>query len=156
LMLDRGFPIEYFIEGSRSRSGRMLSPKAGILAMTVQSFVSQHSRPLLFVPVYVGYEKLMEGGVYLEELEGKPKKAESLLGLLGAVRVLKQYFGKVHVNFGPPLALEEFLDRQHANWRTSPLTARPRGCTTWSRPLPRNLRATSILRQWSMQSTWWR
>jgi glycerol-3-phosphate O-acyltransferase len=120
LMLDRGFPIEYFIEGSRSRSGRMLSPKAGILAMTVQSFVSQHSRPLLFVPVYVGYEKLMEGGVYLEELEGKPKKAESLLGLIGAVRVLKQYFGKVHVNFGPPLALEEFLDKQHANWRSEP------------------------------------
>lgn len=120
LMLDRGFPIEYFIEGSRSRSGRMLSPKAGILAMTVQSFVREHSRPLLFVPVYVGYEKLMEGSTYLEELEGKPKKTESLWGLLGAVRLLRQHFGKVHVNFGPPLALEEFLDQQHANWREEP------------------------------------
>ncbi len=120
LMLDRGFPIEYFIEGSRSRSGRMLSPKAGILAMTVQSFVREHSRPLLFVPVYVGYEKLMEGSTYLEELEGKPKKKESLWGLLGAVRLLRQHFGKVHVNFGPPLALEEFLDQQHANWREEP------------------------------------
>lgn len=120
LMIDRGFPIEYFIEGGRSRSGRMLSPKAGILAMTIQSFVSRHSRPLLFVPVYVGYEKLMEGGTYLEELDGKPKKAESLLGLLGAVRVLRKHFGKVHVNFGPPVALEEFLDGQHANWRNEP------------------------------------
>ncbi|MHB8950836.1 MAG: lysophospholipid acyltransferase family protein, partial [Rhodoferax sp.] len=109
-----------FIEGSRSRSGRMLSPKAGILAMTVQSFVREHSRPLLFVPVYVGYEKLMEGSVYLEELEGKPKKKETLLGLLGAARVLRQNFGKVHVNFGPPLALEEFLDQQHAQWREEP------------------------------------
>jgi len=118
LMIDRGFPIEYFIEGGRSRSGRMLSPKAGILAMTIQSFVSRHSRPLLFVPVYVGYEKLMEGGTYLKELDGKAKKAESLMGLLGAVRVLSKQFGKVHVNFGPPLPLEEFLDSQHANWRT--------------------------------------
>jgi glycerol-3-phosphate O-acyltransferase len=120
LMIDRGFPIEYFIEGGRSRSGRMLSPKAGILAMTIQSFVSRHSRPLYFVPVYVGYEKLMEGGSYLQELDGKPKKAESLLGLIGAVRVLRKHFGKVHVNFGQPLALEEFLDSQHANWRNEP------------------------------------
>jgi glycerol-3-phosphate O-acyltransferase len=57
LMLARGFPIEYFIEGGRSRSGRMLTPKAGILGMTVQSFIREHARPLVFVPVYIGYEK---------------------------------------------------------------------------------------------------
>lgn len=120
LMIDRGFPIEYFIEGTRSRSGRMLSPKAGILAMTVQSYISRHSRPLFFVPVYVGYEKLMEGETYLKELDGKPKKSESLLGLLRAVRVLRKRYGKVHVNFGTPLSLEEFLDSQQANWRDEP------------------------------------
>lgn len=117
LMIDRGFPIEYFIEGGRSRSGRMLAPKAGILAMTVQSFVRSRSRPLLFVPVYIGYEKLMEGNTYLAELHGRPKKSESLIGLLGAVRLLKRNFGKVHVNFGPPLALAEFLDAHHPSWR---------------------------------------
>ncbi|MDP2809298.1 MAG: glycerol-3-phosphate 1-O-acyltransferase PlsB [Rhodocyclaceae bacterium] len=117
LMIDRGFPIEYFIEGSRSRSGRMLAPKAGILAMTVQSFVRSRARPLVFVPVYIGYEKLMEGSSYLAELHGRPKQSESLTGLLGAARLLKRNFGKVHVNFGPPLALAEFLDAQHPAWR---------------------------------------
>ncbi|MDA8255993.1 MAG: glycerol-3-phosphate 1-O-acyltransferase PlsB [Betaproteobacteria bacterium] len=117
LMIDRGFPIEYFIEGGRSRSGRMLMPKAGILAMTVQSFVRSRSRPLVFVPVYIGYEKLMEGKSYLAELHGKPKQSESLTGLLGAARLLKRNFGKVHVNFGPPLALAEFLDERHPDWR---------------------------------------
>ena len=117
LMIDRGFPLEYFIEGGRSRSGRMLAPKAGILAMTVQSFVRSRSRPLVFVPVYIGYEKLMEGKSYIAELHGRPKKSESLLGLIGAVRLLKRNFGKVHVNFGPPLALAEFLDLQHPAWR---------------------------------------
>ena len=117
LMIDRGFPLEYFIEGGRSRSGRMLAPKAGILAMTVQSFVRSRSRPLVFVPVYIGYEKLMEGKSYIAELHGRPKKSESLLGLIGAVRLLKRNFGKVHVNFGPPLALAEFLDLQHPSWR---------------------------------------
>ena len=123
LMIDRGFPIEYFIEGGRSRSGRMLAPKAGILAMTVQSFVRSRARPLVFVPVYIGYEKLMEGKSYIAELHGRPKKSESLLGLIGAVRLLKRNFGKVHVNFGPPLALAEFLDGQHPAWREEPFDA---------------------------------
>ena len=117
MMIDRGFPIEYFIEGGRSRSGRMLAPKAGILAMTVQSFVRSRARPLVFVPVYIGYEKLMEGKSHLAELNGRPKKSESLTGLVGAVRLLRRNFGKVHVNFGPPVALAEFLDDRHPSWR---------------------------------------
>ncbi|MCX7166450.1 MAG: glycerol-3-phosphate 1-O-acyltransferase PlsB [Rhodocyclales bacterium] len=117
LMIDRGFPMEYFIEGGRSRSGRTLAPKAGILAMTIQSFVRSHVRPLVFVPVYIGYEKLMEGSSYIAELHGRPKKSESLIGLVRAARVLKRNFGRVHVNFGPPLALAEFLEAHHPDWR---------------------------------------
>lgn len=124
LMIDRGFPIEYFIEGGRSRSGRMLAPKAGILAMTIQSFVRSRARPLVFVPVYIGYEKLMEGSSYLAELHGRPKQSESLSDLLAAARLLKRNFGKVHVNFGPPLALAEFLDTQHPDWRQESFDAR--------------------------------
>jgi glycerol-3-phosphate O-acyltransferase len=116
LMISRGFPIEYFIEGGRSRSGRMLVPKAGILGMTVKSYVREHVRPLVFVPVYLGYEKLLEGRAFVSELEGKPKQGESLWGLLGAVRQIKREFGKVHVNFGQPLALGEFLDRVRPGW----------------------------------------
>jgi glycerol-3-phosphate O-acyltransferase len=117
MMIDRGFPIEYFIEGGRSRSGRMLAPKAGILAMTVQSFVRSRARPLVFVPVYIGYEKLMEGKSHLAELNGRPKKSESLAGLIGAVRLLRRNFGKVHVNFGKPVELTELLDARHPSWR---------------------------------------
>jgi len=124
LMIDRGFPIEYFIEGTRSRSGRMLAPKAGILAMTVQSFARSRARPLVFVPVYIGYEKLMEGGSFLAELHGRPKQSESLSGLLAASRLLKRNFGKVHVNFGQPLALAEFLDTQHPGWQEENFDAR--------------------------------
>lgn len=119
-MLEQGFPIEYFIEGGRSRNGRMLPPKAGLLAMTVQSFVRRHERPLVFVPIYLGYEKLPEGASFVGELTGKPKERESLLGLLSAVRVLRRHFGKVHVNFGAPLALADWLDAHHPDWRTAP------------------------------------
>ena len=117
LMIERGFPIEYFIEGGRSRSGRTLAPRAGILGMTVHSFVRSQVRPLLFVPVYIGYEKLMEGESHIAELNGKPKKKESLASLLAAARKLRHNYGRVHVNFGRPLALAEFLDQQHPGWQ---------------------------------------
>ncbi|MHB1428415.1 MAG: glycerol-3-phosphate 1-O-acyltransferase PlsB [Rhodocyclaceae bacterium] len=118
-MLAQGFPIEYFIEGGRSRHGRMLPPRAGLLAMTVQSFLRWHERPLVFVPIYLGYEKLPEGASYVDELSGKPKERESLLGLLSAARVLRRHFGKVYVNFGAPLALADWLDARHPGWRSA-------------------------------------
>jgi glycerol-3-phosphate O-acyltransferase len=117
LMISRGFPIEYFIEGGRSRSGRMLPPRTGILGMTLKSYLRDHGRPLVFVPVYIGYEKLIEGSSFLDELAGKPKGKESLWDLVTVLRRLKHEFGKVHVNFGQPLALAEFLDASHRGWR---------------------------------------
>ena len=121
LMIQRGFPIEYYIEGGRSRSGRTLTPRTGMLGMTVQSYLRTRARPLYFVPVYVGYEKLMEGGSYLAELGGKQKTNESLLDLVAAVRLLKRRFGAVHVNFGEPLLLSAFLDIERPDWRECPL-----------------------------------
>ncbi|MEF8753596.1 MAG: glycerol-3-phosphate 1-O-acyltransferase PlsB [Accumulibacter sp.] len=137
LMLARGFPIEYFIEGGRSRSGRMLTPKAGILGMTVQSFIREHARPLIFVPVYIGYEKIIEGSTYLGELAGKPKQRESLLGLLRSVRAIKRVFGKVHVNFGQPLALAGFLDQHQPGWRDTDESDEP----PWARSVTRRAAA---------------
>jgi glycerol-3-phosphate O-acyltransferase len=137
LMLARGFPVEYFIEGGRSRSGRMLTPKAGILGMTIQSFIRAHARPLVFVPVYIGYEKVIEGRTYLGELAGRPKQGESLWGLLRTVRGLKRVFGKVQVNFGEPLALAGFLDAQHAHWREEDDAAQ----SPWARAATRDAAA---------------
>src|SRR5690606_367008 len=84
-----GTSIEYFIEGGRSRTGRLLAPKAGMLAMTVKSFLRTPQQPAVFVPVYIGYEKLIEGRSYLGELAGKSKRKESVFGLLRSLRVLR-------------------------------------------------------------------
>ena len=53
--------------------------------MTIASFVRSHSRPLVFVPVCVGYERIIEGDTYVRELAGRPKRKESLLQLLSTV-----------------------------------------------------------------------
>lgn len=114
-VLKRGFPMEYFVEGGRSRTGRMLPPKAGLISMTVQSYLREHSRPLLFVPVYIGYEKLIEGGSYTEELSGASKRKESVFGLLSTIRSLRsERYGAVGVTFAKPISLGELLENEGA------------------------------------------
>ncbi|MFO7304179.1 MAG: glycerol-3-phosphate 1-O-acyltransferase PlsB [Gammaproteobacteria bacterium] len=114
LMMARGHSIEYFIEGGRSRTGRLLQPKTGMLAMTLRSYLRDPRRPVVFLPVYFGYEKLVEGKTYIGELSGKPKQKETILGLLRALPALRQKYGKVHVSFGEPIALTELLERYRA------------------------------------------
>jgi glycerol-3-phosphate O-acyltransferase len=119
----RGVSMEYFIEGGRSRTGRLLEPRAGMLAMTVRSFLRVPRRPVVFVPVYIGYEKLIEGKSYIGELSGKPKEKESLLGLLRAFGILRHKYGKVALSFGEPIFLGEHLDHAAPAWRERPADA---------------------------------
>jgi glycerol-3-phosphate O-acyltransferase len=116
-MISKGFPIAYFIEGGRSRSGRTLAPRGGLLGMTVESYLREHHRPLLLVPIYFGYEKLLEGRTFVAELEGKPKERESIGTLIGVARRLKREYGRVYMNFGTPLPLGPYLDQRAAGWR---------------------------------------
>ena len=115
-IMARGHSIEYFVEGGRSRTGRLLKPKTGMLSMTVRSFLRDPVRPVVFVPVYFGYERIVEGAAYVGELSGKPKEKESVLGLLRSLGKLREKFGRVRVNLGEPIALDEVLDRQ-GPWR---------------------------------------
>jgi glycerol-3-phosphate O-acyltransferase len=111
-MMARGHSLEYFIEGGRSRTGRLLQPKTGMLSMTVRSYVRDPARPVVFVPVYFGYERLVEGRTYIGELSGRPKEKESILGMLKTLPELRSRFGKVYVSFGEPLPLADVL-RDH-------------------------------------------
>jgi glycerol-3-phosphate O-acyltransferase len=117
-IMARGHPVQYFIEGGRSRSGRSLVPKTGMLSMTLRSYLRQPVRPVVFVPVYIGYERIMEIDSYVGELSGKPKEKESLWGFLGSLKRLRENFGHVHVNIGEPIALTPVLDAHMPDWRS--------------------------------------
>src|SRR5580698_1896100 len=120
-MMARGHPLEYFIEGGRSRTGRLLSPRTGMLSMTVRSYLSHTQRPVVFMPVYFGYERIVEGRTYIGELSGQPKQKENVFVLIKSIfSVLRSRFGKVNVNIGGPIALDEFLTKYNPDWRTEP------------------------------------
>jgi len=113
----RGVALEYFIEGGRSRTGRLLEARGGMLAMTLRSYLRDTRRPVVFQPVYIGYEKLMEGSSYSSELSGQPKRKESLFGLFKAFALLKDRYGRVALSFGEPIFLAEHLDAVAGDWR---------------------------------------
>jgi glycerol-3-phosphate O-acyltransferase len=116
-ILVKGHSMEYFVEGGRSRTGRLLAPKGGMLVMTVNSFIKNPQRPVVFVPVYFGYEKLIEGDSFISELGGAQKQKESLGGLVRSIKSLRDHFGKVYVNVGQPIELAPILDNEQPDWR---------------------------------------
>ena len=116
LLFERGYSVKYYSEGGRSRTGRLLEPKTGMLAMTIQSLLRGINRPLTLVPVYLGYEHVMEVGTYHKELSGSKKKNESIFGVFKAIKNLRNY-GKGFVNFGKPININQFLTEQVPNWK---------------------------------------
>jgi glycerol-3-phosphate O-acyltransferase len=117
MTFDRGFSVEYFIEGGRSRTGRLLAPRPGMLSMTVRSFLRTRRRNFVFVPVHICYEKVLEGGTYLGELYGKEKKQESIFDIFRTLNKIRGTFGQVYVNFGEPIHLNDELSQVSPDWR---------------------------------------
>ena len=118
LLFERGYAVKYYTEGGRSRTGKILSPKTGMLAMTIQSLLRGIDRPLTLVPVYLGYEHVMEVGTYHKELSGNAKQGESMFGVLKAIKSLRNY-GNGYVNFGEPMNINDFLNKQIPDWKES-------------------------------------
>ncbi len=116
-LIARGYSISFYPEGGRSRTGRLLTPKTGMLGMVVDSALRQSSRKVALVPIYVSYDKVWELGSYFKELRGGAKKKESAASLIKAGKLLGKSFGKVHINFGEPLPLQEYADKHQPMWR---------------------------------------
>jgi glycerol-3-phosphate O-acyltransferase len=111
-MLKEGYTHEFFIEGARSRTGKTLPPKFGMLSMIVDAFLEGSQNDVAFIPCSIGYEKIIESGIYARELAGGEKVKESISGLLSAGKVLSHKYGRVHVTFDEPIFLKAVLQER--------------------------------------------
>jgi glycerol-3-phosphate O-acyltransferase len=111
-VLREGFNITVYIEGTRSRSGKLLQPQLGMLSILLNAFFEGACKDLVFVPVFIAYDRIPDEGSYLHEISGGKKTAENFRQMLSAKRILKNRYGKVHLNIGQPLALNDVLHEQ--------------------------------------------
>ena len=114
-LFTKGYSVEYFSEGGRSRTGRLLQAKTGMLAMTIQAMLRGLDRPVTLVPVYIGYEHVMEVSTYAKELRGKRKEKENASLVIRTLRKLRN-FGQGYVNFGEPIPLNQYLNEHAPEW----------------------------------------
>ena len=126
-MMQQGYNLECFIEGTRSRTGKLLGPKFGILSFYLDSLLSGRVKDAYIVPVSMQYDRVIEVDSFVTELLGKPKQKENLADFLSASSLLALNFGRIECRFQEPWSLRDFINEQQAR---IPETTAPRESRT--------------------------
>ena len=108
-LLEEGFNIEQFIEGGRSRTGKLLMPKLGLLSILLNAYKNGACEDMIIAPIFIGYDRILEEKAYLHELDGGQKEPENLLQIIRARRFLKKRYGKIYIQFSEPMSMTELL-----------------------------------------------
>ena len=112
ILLKEGLPLEFFIEGGRSRTGKMVMPKYGLLSMIIQAYQEKYCENFAAIPVYIGYDRVIEEKSYLKELSGKSKTPENAAEIIKTSKILTKRYGRVYVNIGEPMIMKDYLESQ--------------------------------------------
>src|SRR5262249_6414290 len=118
-LIREGYTQEFFIEGGRARTGKMLAPKLGMLAAIVNAFVQGIRQDLYLVPVSIHYGRIPEEEAYRREVTGEEKQRESLRALLSARSILSRRYGTAYVSYAEPISLVETLGPLLERFRNS-------------------------------------
>ncbi len=144
-LLSEGFNIEFFIEGGRSRTGKLLPPKLGLLSMLIKGYRNGACEDLIFMPTYVGYDRVLEEDAYLHEIEGGKKSPENLSQLIKARKFLKKKYGKVYIKFHEPFSLSDYLDEKNLDLHSMDNDQHMSLCKSIGYKLLNDINQTSII-----------
>ena len=108
-LLEDAHPIEFYIEGGRSRNGKLVFPKKGFLSILLQAHKQGFCEDLIFVPASIAYDRVLEENAYLKEIAGGSKEKENFRQVLRARGFLKKSYGKIYIRFAEPFSLKEYL-----------------------------------------------
>ena len=108
-LIEKRFPLEWYIEGTRSRSGKLMPPRFGLLAYVVDAYRRGKSDDVLLVPVSIAYDQIQDVAGYAAEERGAAKERESFGWFLRFARALRRRYGDITIRFGEPLSLARAL-----------------------------------------------
>jgi glycerol-3-phosphate O-acyltransferase len=103
-LIEKRFPLEWYMEGGRSRSGKLMPPRLGMLSYVVDSMQRGKAENLQLIPVSIAYDQIQDVPDYAREAQGKDKEKESLGWMFKAVRSLRRRYGDIHIRFGEPVS----------------------------------------------------
>jgi len=112
-LLKDGYWIEMFVEGTRSRTGKAITPRLGMLSMVINAVATGAAPDVNIVPAAVTYEKVVEEPAYNRESLGQSKTKENALGLARSAKVLATRYGRMYVQFNEPMGVLDFLRQQN-------------------------------------------
>ncbi len=113
-LINEGYSIEFFIEGGRSRTGKIVYPKMGILKYLIESIDEGYNKDMVFVPLTINYDRILEETSYLGEVKGKEKKAESTIAFVKSRKLLRRKYGSVYLKFSEPVSFQS-LRQQYSD-----------------------------------------
>ncbi|XP_027140390.1 dihydroxyacetone phosphate acyltransferase isoform X2 [Larimichthys crocea] len=158
----RGFaPVEFYVEGLRSRTLKSLIPKIGMMHMVLEPFFKGEVYDITLVPISISYDRVLEESLLAHELLGIPKPKESTTGLLKASKVLQEDYGSMHVNFGRPLSVRQLcqgkINRCQYNLIPRDLPQKPNAetqdCVNWLAHLMVRIQEEgSVVSPWSLMA----
>ncbi|XP_070705394.1 dihydroxyacetone phosphate acyltransferase [Pempheris klunzingeri] len=158
----RGFaPVEFYVEGLRSRTLKSLNPKLGMMHMVVEPYFKGEVYDITLVPISISYDRVLEESLLAHELLGVPKPKESTTGLLKATKVLQEDYGSMHVNFGRPLSVRHLcqgkINRCQYNFIPRDLPQKPsaeaQACVSWlAHLIVRFQEEGSLISPWSLMA----
>jgi glycerol-3-phosphate O-acyltransferase len=105
-LIGKRFSLEWYIEGGRSRSGKLLPPRFGLLAYVLDAYRRQKCEDVYLIPVSIAYDQIQEVGSYSDEQQGAAKEKEGFGWFIRTVRSLRRRYGKIHIRFGEPFSLQ--------------------------------------------------
>ncbi|MGH3150526.1 MAG: 1-acyl-sn-glycerol-3-phosphate acyltransferase, partial [Streptosporangiaceae bacterium] len=109
-VIEKRFNLSWSIEGTRSRTGKMLPPRLGLLAYAADAYREGRADDILLLPVSITFDQLHEIAEYADYARGAVKKPEGFGWLYGFVKAQgAHHYGKVYVRFGEPVSLSSFL-----------------------------------------------
>lgn len=108
-LVEKRFPLEWYIEGGRSRTGKMLAPRYGLLSYVAEALRAGKAEDVYLIPVAIGYDQIFEAAAYAAEERGAAKQKENLAWMMASIRRLRKRHGSIHLRFGEPLSLRDSL-----------------------------------------------
>lgn len=106
-LIEKRFPLEWYMEGGRSRTGKLRPPRYGLLSWVVESYARSTAEDICLLPVSITYDHIQEVGAYAVEAAGGAKEKESFSWALRFARNLRRRYGDIHVRFARPISVAE-------------------------------------------------